>query len=321
LLSTGRTEDSLYTGLAEVKLLNKETDEARSLLRKMMFLNGENLEGFAAAAELLEKQGEWKEAILILNDLRKRVPWDLSNLARLAEDELHSGRNDVAAKLAAQVIADVSATASDRSASAVVYAKAGSSTIGPSELAAIQKSIRTNELPDFGPYAHSIRSTLLMLKRDLPSQTMRAELFLYPEDLSLKVPLFSALIREKKCAQALDTLDPDKRRFGSYIPQSSAPESDDSDSYIQDFNYPVERLRLSDTETARTAIQMADCARDQQDIDGEIFFRRMAAAHTSLTQEKQSLLADIEKLEQQRADSREEEAQNYRIALNAGRNS
>ena len=320
LLSTGRTEDAIYAGLAEVKLQKSELQEAMKLLHKMMFLNGENLEGIAAAAELLEKQEQWAEAIRLRNDLAQRAPRDASNRTRLAQGLMKTGQQADAAKLASRIVTDPSASGSDRADAAVIYANTASTLMGPAELAAIQKNIRAGQLSNAGgPYSHHLRDSLLKQTTQPPVNILRAELFLFPEEDTLKVRLFGALVREKKCLQAMNLLDPQGERSEDYVTRAAYERREEYD-YVQDFNYPVERLKLTEQETARIALQMAECAMQLDDLAGEMFFRNMARAHAADAQQQKALAERIRQLEKQLSEQQQLETHAYRIALNAGRN-
>ncbi len=160
LLSSGRTEDSSYVGLAEVKLQNSKREEAKELLRKMIYLRSDNLDGFHLAAELLEKYKYWEDALELRKELAKRKPWDPANRARLAVDSLQLEQKLEAAKLAAQVVIDPSATAPDRSIAAKVYGEASNGFAGPAEMIAIEKAVRGRTMSAEKSYAHNLRTIL-----------------------------------------------------------------------------------------------------------------------------------------------------------------
>ncbi|MGH9858271.1 MAG: tetratricopeptide repeat protein, partial [Acidobacteriota bacterium] len=322
LLAAGRTEDAIYAGLAELKLQKGNLDEANALLRKMIYLQSENLDAFHSAAELLEKYNRWNEAIQLRQELAKRKPWDQANLTVLAKDQMELGQKQEAAKVAAKIVTAPSATSADRSTAAEVYGKTATNSIGPSELIAIQNSVRgvgARLRTALSPYAHHLRSVLLK-QNDAPSSNLvRAEVFLTPDDPSLLLSLFRALVREGKCLQALETLDPDEARHGTYVSRERFFGHSEEYAYDDYSNHPVERLNLEEEETRRIATQMADCAKKEGDLAGELFFRQMARAHTFIVADQNLLSSQIAALQKQIAEETEVETRNHTIAINIGR--
>ncbi|MCI0602782.1 hypothetical protein L0156_07185 [bacterium] len=319
LLSIGRTDDGNYIGLAEVKLQKNQTEEAKELLRKMIYLNGENLKGFHAAAELWEKHQQWENALSLREELLKRNPRDEVNQSRLAEDFLQLNREPEAAKLAQKVIVSTSAPAEDRTLAAKVYGKSASGLFGPLEMKAIERAVRGQQTEP-QPYSRNLRGVLLEMNPDPPSALIRAELFLRPQEESLQRKLFQAYVRENKCLQALATLDPNQERSGTYS-SGEMYFGRGNEYYYDDYSsFPVERFGLSDEETRTIALQMADCSHKQGDISGEIFFRQMARSHTRSTEEQDRLTDQLLTLQQTLAAQKEADEQNYRIGLNIGRN-
>lgn len=321
LLASGRTEDAIYIGLAEVKIQTNRTEEAKHLLQKMIFLQGENLPGFHSAAELFEKHKNWNEAIALRRELVQRKPWNETNRTRLAENYAEIGEHEQATKILRAIILAPSATARDRSDAATVYK---GNPIGPPELLAIQRAIGTTAAalkPALAPYAHNLRIILLEQNETPQSELVGAEIYLNPDDQSLRVRLFRALAREGKCLQALETLDPEEQRKGNYASSQSYRDPSEDDAFYDDYsNHPVERLNLPQEQTRELAIRMADCAKQEQDAEGELFFTQMARSHTSPLSDQVALDARIDAIRKQIEEEANKDANRHIIALNIGRN-
>ncbi len=63
-----------------------------------------------------------------------------------------------------------------------------------------------------------------------------------------------------------------------------------------------------------------DCAHQEEDLSGEMFFVQMARAHATEAQEQNGLSSRIAGLQKAMAQQQEEDARAYRITLNIGRN-
>jgi tetratricopeptide (TPR) repeat protein len=308
LLSIGKTEDANYVGFAEVKLQKGELDPAKEALRKMIYLNSENLDGFHSAASLLEKYKFWQEALSLRQELLKRKSWDETNRAHLSDDLLQVNQKGEAAKVAQEVLTSADAAASDRALAANVYGKSSSGIVGPPEMVSIEKAVRGFSVDTQKPYAHFFRLTVLDFDAAPSSKTVKAELFLDPQNENLQLQLFRALVQENKWAQALQTLDPLKQRFGNYVAKNNYYEDEEYGNY--DGDYPVKKLKLSDAETESVALQMAKCAAEVGEPAGELFFLKMARADNE----------KIAALEKEIRRTQEIEANTYRITWNIGRN-
>jgi tetratricopeptide (TPR) repeat protein len=321
LLSKGQTEDANYVGLAEVKIQKGEMPEAKQLLQKMIFLNSENLDGFGSAAELYEKHKHWEEAAPLREDLVKRKPWDTTNRAHLADDLLQLNRKSDAASLAKSVVVTPFAEAEARALAARVYGKSAAGQIGPSEMIAIEQAARGTSVPDPAYYARHLRMTLLNRSDQPAVKLVLAEYFLNPDDSPLRIQLFLAMVREKKCEQALELIDPDLQRDSGYYSESSENEDYEEEEY-NDSSYnraPIETLNLTDPETHDLALDAAGCAAQAKDFTGQIYFLKMASKHSTDNAEITSINEQISKLEKEQTKEEEKASKEYTVGLNVGR--
>lgn len=331
LLAAGNTEATTYVGLAEALLDEKKVDDAKEQMRRMIYLQGENLEGFGSAAELMEKHQQPQVAAEYRAEWNKRIPWEMANSALLADDLLKTGRKDQAAQLASRVLKSDLSTLEDRVIAAKVYgAAAGTGEAGASaEILAIQRYVRSGtpgESPG-PPYYVNLRRIILEKIENPPLQALLSQRFMTPEDQGVEIQLFAGLAAAGKCDAALYTIDPHDMRTGTYAGGGEESENEeyegedyeyDSYSSSSSANNPIEGMSLTDARTFALARQAADCAARTEDFNGQIYFLEMAAAHAP-ENEKAGLQKTIDQLRTENSERQDKESGRFQVADNLGR--
>lgn len=329
LLLAGQSESANYLGLAEVLIQKRQTGEAKTVLNRMIFLNGENLEGMESAAALFEKHQLFSEAIGYRTDLEKRISWNYTNKSLLAGDLLKIENSKDAAILAAKVLESNLSTAEDRVRAAKVYGKAGKGLIGPLEMQQIERVLRPNLGPRpaaRGPYEQQLRAVVIELNSS-DVKLLLAQIYIDPENQDLQIQLFQVFFTNKKWELALNVLDPDNERENEYHSNpredlftflSGIETSEDYEDYGASY-LPIEKLGLDEEETRQIALKMAECAGKTDDLTGQLFFLNMALDHTTQNEAKAELQKQIDQVSETLAEKQTEEENRYKIAKNLGR--
>src|SRR5207237_6853052 len=136
---------------------------AKELLRRLIFLNGENLEAMAQAAELMERKELRQEAAEYRLDLFHRMPWGLENRSLLSEDLMKLNRKSEAETHATAVLSSGRSAVEDLTRAAKVLGTVSAKAVGPREMRLIEAAVRgeAGAAQDATqPYAHALRTVL-----------------------------------------------------------------------------------------------------------------------------------------------------------------
>ncbi|HEY6389401.1 MAG TPA: hypothetical protein VIX91_27275 [Candidatus Acidoferrum sp.] len=95
-----------FLGLAEIRIADGDTQEAVTLLKRLVLVVGDAYQNMDSSAALFEKTGHPAEAVMFLEPLAKATPWEPSFQLRLAKAQLAATQDRTApaqglAKLAA----------------------------------------------------------------------------------------------------------------------------------------------------------------------------------------------------------------------------
>jgi cellulose synthase operon protein C len=328
-LLAGVTDSSIFIGLAQIRLDQNKNHEALQYLNRMIYSSPENLDNFHLAAELLEKNKQFTEALNLRNELKKRKSWDEANLIQIAEDLSATGNAKDAAIIAKTVLQSEQSTLNYQVRAAKVFSTSSAGLAGKLEMQQIEKAMRTKTSTIKPPiYYSSLRQVLIEHNPNL--DLLLSEKFVNPHSSNLKAPLFRGYRKTGLCEQALQALDPGNLSSRNYEEEEEYSDRYgynedpfyDSDEYDQTDNYPINELNLTDEESIDLALQAADCAANIDDSIRQIFFLNIAFDHAEAGSKKEEEIQKmIDKAEAAASEKAEVEAARWKVQSNLGRQS
>lgn len=328
-LLAGVTDSSIFIGLAQIRLDQNKNDEALQYLNRMIYSSPENLDNFNLAADLLEKNNQFAEALNLRNELKKRKSSDETNLIKIAEDLVATGKTKDAALIAKAVLQSEQSTLEYQVRAAKVYGSATTALAGKLEMEQIEKAVRSKSYDIQTPvYYSSLRQ--ILIERNPSLDLLLSEKFVNPHASNLEDALFRTYRKAGLCEQALKALDPDNLSSRGY--QEEDEYSDrygydedpfyDSDHYDPTENYPINKLRLTDEESVDLALEASECASKIDDSNRQIFFLKVAFDHAEAGSKKEEEIQQmIDKTEDTASEKAEIEAARWKVQPNLGRQS
>ena len=328
-LLTGAMDSSIFIGLAQIRLDQNKNDEALQYLNRMIFSSPENLDNFNLAAELLEKNNRFAEALNLRNELKKRKSWDEVNLIKIAEDLAAIGKSKDAAVIAKAVLQSEQSTLDYQVRAAKVFGAVSTGLTGKLEMQQIEKAVRSKSGEMKPPvYYSSLRQ--ILIERNPSLDLLLSEKYVNPQNSNLEVPLFRAFRKAGLCEQALEAIDRDNTSSRNYEDEEEYSGAyrnygedafDDSEQYDPTENYPINKLYLTDKESVELALEAAECAGKIDELNRQIFFLKIALEHAETDSKKEEIEQAIEKVENAVSEKAEIEAARWKIQPNLGRQS
>ncbi|MCI0617070.1 hypothetical protein L0244_29180, partial [bacterium] len=328
-LLAGSMEPSIFIGLAQIRLDQNKNDEAVQYLNRMIYSSPENLDNFNLAAELLEKNNRFAEALNLRDELKKRKSWDEVNLVKIAEDLAATGKSKDAAVIAKAVLLSEQSTLESQVRAAKVFGASSTGLAGKLEMQQIEKAVRSKSGDTKIPvYYSSLRQ--ILIERNPSLDLLLNEKSVNPQNSNLEAPLFRAFRKAGLCKQALEAIDRDNAssrnyedeeeysgRYGNYGEDAFY----DSDRYDPTENYPINKLYLTNQESVGLALEAAECAGKIGDSNRQFFFLKIALQHAETDAKKDEIEQMIEKAEDAASEKAEIEAARWKIQPNLGRQS
>lgn len=197
-------------GLAEIRLEDGDTAGAMELLRRLTLVVGQPFENLDPAAALLTRTGHHAEAVELLTQLAKAMPWDTNVRLRLAQERIAAGVDTGAATASASALAgDSQALYGVRVSAATLLTGGNASGLGSAELELLASGNRDNIAAD-KPYffAARLRSAEKASTPEMRERILRAALNDAPEQDVARTPLFYALVQLGHDQLALSAIEP-----------------------------------------------------------------------------------------------------------------
>ena len=135
---------SNFLGLAEIRIAAGDAPRAIELLRRLVVVVGNPYENLDPAAALLEKTGQFAEAVEFLDQLAKSAPWEASYRVRLAKARLAAKDGNASTDALAKIASSADASYSVRVQAAVALSGAQSTgELGDAELNLLSSSLHS----------------------------------------------------------------------------------------------------------------------------------------------------------------------------------
>ncbi len=212
-LDRGELAPPVFLGLAEIRVQQGNLPAALALLRRLTLVVGERFEQLASSADLFERLNRPSEALEFRRARVKAVPWDAGSQLALARTEIAAAENrEAALERLGRVAESPTEPYALRVQAALTFASGG----GRRGLPPQTEIDRLLALPDLTPVAASgpmfVAARVAAAERAddaaARSALLREAVAIRPDDVSLRAPLFGALMAAGRPAEAIEAIAP-----------------------------------------------------------------------------------------------------------------